>query len=107
VTDGQKFDVSTRRTGAETTVTLIGELDIASLARFHDEAVKELEPGVETVVLDLAGLTFCDSSGLGSLLKVKHEVEAAGARFQLRQPQVEFVKVLHVAGLTDLFDVVS
>jgi anti-sigma B factor antagonist len=59
-------------------VALVGELDL-SVVGLLDAAVQEVvAAGLHLVVVDLSGLTFCDSSGLGGLLRASRVVRSAG-----------------------------
>lgn len=59
-------------------VSLGGELDLA-VAPLLDAAVSHvLDDGLRRVLLDLDALRFCDSSGLGALLRTSRRVREAG-----------------------------
>jgi len=59
-------------------LALEGELDLA-VSGLLDAAVRRLlDDGLRLVVLDIGELAFCDSSGLGALLRGSRTVRAAG-----------------------------
>ena len=59
-------------------VALAGELDLA-VAEQLDAAVTEvLDDGLRLVLVDLDALRFCDSTGLGVLLRSSRRVRDAG-----------------------------
>ena len=58
------LDVSER--GGETVVTLRGELDVADAASVASALAAAAE-GARTVIVDLGGLGFIDSSGVAAL----------------------------------------
>jgi anti-sigma B factor antagonist len=70
----------TRHTGAdgEVRLALAGELDLATVDQLHQHVKQELaeEPRPHRLVIDLAEITFCDSTGVGALL----DARSAGAR---------------------------
>lgn len=86
--------------------TLKGDLDIASVPRVRAEMEAALlQPGRKNLVLDLSGVTFMDSSGLGFLLgryrllsEQGGKVAVAGARAQVR-------RVLDLSGLAKIMPV--
>jgi anti-sigma B factor antagonist len=49
-------------------VSAFGDLDIDSAPAFEDSVLHALESGVSSIVLDLAGVTFIDPTGLRVLL---------------------------------------
>lgn len=58
-------------------VTLGGELDLWVVDQLDSAVQQAVADGVLLVVLDLSGLTFCDSSGLGGLLRASRLVREA------------------------------
>lgn len=59
------------------------------------------------VVIDLAGVTFVDSSGLGVLVGAIHRVRATGHAVILCAPNSSVGRALAVAGLRRIVDVVD
>lgn len=80
-------------------VTLHGVLDLANAARVRDALVEVVG---STVVVDLAGLSFLDSSGIAALLGARSEILAAGKDFRLRGARGVVRRVLEVTGLEQL-----
>jgi anti-anti-sigma factor len=64
--------------GRTTVVRLHGELDIAACEPFEQELARVRNDGARTLVVDLSGLEFIDSSGLRSLLKNDADLRDAG-----------------------------
>ena len=58
------FGVSVTQNGDSVTIELTGELDLATVDRAR-QALDDVPPGTQRVVLDLTGLSFIDSTGLG------------------------------------------
>lgn len=85
------FSVQWRDDG---TLKLLGELDLASEGRL-EQAVAEPPSDADSLVLDLSGLTFIDSTGLQSLMNVCNMM--AGRReLVLRAPQRRVLEVLRM-----------
>ncbi len=55
------------------------------------------------MVVDLSGVTFMDSSGIGFLIGLRRRAEAAGRRFSLRNPSPPIRKLLDMLKLSDFF----
>jgi anti-sigma B factor antagonist len=53
---------------------LRGELDVSTVERFH-VVVDPLLDAADTLVLDLAGLKFCGSTGLSAFVGARRQVE--------------------------------
>jgi len=69
---------------------LCGELDVASRS-LVESAVVQLarDAEAETIVVDLAGLTFCDASGLHAFAAGQQEAAAHGKTLVLAHPGPE------------------
>jgi anti-sigma B factor antagonist/stage II sporulation protein AA (anti-sigma F factor antagonist) len=87
-----------------TTVTLEGDLDIASSARF-EEAVAAL--GETALVVDLRGLSFIDSSGLRSLLAANERCQSTGRRFVLIKGPDRVQRLLTLTQVADRLELVD
>ena len=86
---------------------LSGSLDLASRGRLVDAANSELGAGRKDLVLDLAGIEFIDSSGIGAIVEVARAAEDADAEFALRAPSARVQRTLEIAGLTDVWTVLD
>jgi anti-sigma B factor antagonist len=51
------------------------------------------------VLLDLAGLSFCDARGLGAFIRIANQADAAGCGFGLIAPRPPVAKILRISGL--------
>ena len=79
-------------------VQVRGELDLAladSLAVRGYAAIGRQA----RVLLDLAGVSFCDACGLGALVRIANHADRTGCRYGLIAPQPPVVKVLRITGL--------
>jgi anti-sigma B factor antagonist len=81
-------------------VSLHGQLDLANADRVRDV----LTGGVSgsRVVVDLADLSFVDSSGVAALLAARGEITEAGHGFELRGAKGIVRRVFDVTGLASL-----
>jgi stage II sporulation protein AA (anti-sigma F factor antagonist) len=77
---------------------LCGELDLASSAVVEPIVMAALATA-ESVLLDLAELTFCDSSGLGVLIAASQRVDRRGSSFAVCNLQPAVRRVFDVADL--------
>lgn len=82
-------------------IQILGSLDLYN-AQGATQTVRPFldESGVRLVV-DLAGLEFIDSSGIGMLYHWKHQVERNGGRFQLRHLPDALHKTLDLGRLNE------
>ena len=86
------------------TVRMSGELDLAARPVVTEQVTAALvdDANIERVVVDLGGVKFCDSSGLGALLDIRRVADKVGATIVLRSPSAGVARVLDVAGIDEL-----
>jgi anti-anti-sigma factor len=53
------------------------------------------------VMLDVAGLSFCDARGLGALLRMSSRAGKAGSFLYLLTPPPRFVRLSRITGLDE------
>src|SRR5690349_21675574 len=71
--------------GETVVVEASGELDLSVADTFEDEVRRALSGGTAEVVLDLAHVTFIDSTGLRALVRVAAETRQNGNRLSIRR----------------------
>ncbi|MFN8035452.1 MAG: STAS domain-containing protein [Acidimicrobiia bacterium] len=91
--------------GGVPVVSLRGEVDVASSPDLRDCLYRTIARGTERVVVDLAGLTFIDSSGLGVLVGALKRIRERGGELELRGLHDPSRRVFEITGLTKLFTV--
>lgn len=79
------------------TVRLIGELDASNAEEFLDTLLPQVQGGGD-LVLDLAELSFVDSMGLRSLLRLARVLENTG-KLLLDNPQRAVARTIELVGL--------
>ncbi|MCG3126211.1 MAG: Anti-sigma-B factor antagonist [Phycisphaerae bacterium] len=52
-----------------------GEIDIRTSPELHDALMRAVADRPARLVLDLAGVTYMDSSGVGTLVEIKRQLE--------------------------------
>ena len=77
-----------------------GELDVATIPELHAALTQVREAGAESIELDLAGLRFIDSSGLGLLWQWTQLSRDVGFDLRLKPGPHEVQRVFDIAGLT-------
>ncbi|GGO97045.1 STAS domain-containing protein [Wenjunlia tyrosinilytica] len=98
-----ELTLRTRRGPRSCVVSVEGELDHDTAPQLR-RALEEL-PTAEggLLVLDLAGLEFCDSSGITALLAAHRRCTAAGAVLALACANSAVARVVHLTGLDQVF----
>jgi anti-sigma B factor antagonist len=79
------FSAEVAQTSDATVIFVRGEIDIATCERLRDAIEPHLGPA-QSVILDLAGVEFIDSSGLHVLEQARGQLTADGGSLLLRNP---------------------
>lgn len=101
VPDGEALRCSVTTAGTVATIAVVGELDVETRAVL--DASIDAQRAAE-IRLDLTGVSFIDSSGLSTLLSMKHRLDREGRTLNLaaRSPAVE--RVFELTGVSVIFD---
>jgi anti-sigma B factor antagonist len=82
---------------------LAGEVDVATAPRLRDRLVQLVTDGPPRVVVDLSGLSFIDSMGLGALVSGLKRARAHDGDLRLAGPTDHVAKVLSITRLDQAF----
>jgi anti-anti-sigma factor len=89
-----------------TLVTLSGELDAATANLLYDQ-LSDLEvEDVQHVVLDLAQVTFMDSTGLGVIVTEHKRLEHTKGSLTIFSPPSSVRRLFEITGLDGVLDIV-
>lgn len=83
---------------------LQGELDLATGATLVDRVRPELTPGA-SLVLDMRGVDFVDSSGLRALITLEQAVTESGGAVSIVNPQDQLRTLLDITVLKERFQI--
>ncbi len=98
-----KFDV--QKDGVTTTLTLKErKLDSVIASELKGEFLILCKPKVETLVIDLHDVEFCDSSGLSALLIADRKMREHGGKVKLINVHKKVSSLIHISMLDRVFD---
>ena len=86
----------------QATVTFAGELDYASADQAYGYVRDVIDAHGGQVLLDVAGLSFCDARGLGALARMSRHAGQAGSSLHLVAPPPPLRKIIGITGLEDM-----
>ena len=84
------------------TVRLHGEVDVLNVDRVRVCLVEALESRPATIVVDLAELSFIDSTGLGAIIFGFQRARDQGVEFQLAHPSRGVRQILVLSGVLEV-----
>ena len=97
--------IETRQVGDVTVIGMHGKMTIGSGdVQFREEIKAILELGQKKLVLDLAGLKYMDSSGVGELVSTYTTATNRGASLHLANISGKILDLLQITQLLQVFD---
>ena len=85
-TDQSDIDLRVTREGTTAIVAVSGELDLASVPQLRSCLTDLIGRGEHRMVVDLSGVTFCDSTALGVFVGAHRRVTSGGGKVEFRDP---------------------
>jgi len=82
-------------------VVVAGEVDMHTAPTLRERLVETVGEGHDGIVVDLEGVEFFDSTGLGVLIGAAERVEGQGGSFQVVCATPAVLRVFTVTGLID------
>jgi anti-anti-sigma factor len=83
-------------------LVVIGSVDLGSRMRLLEAGHAALRrEGCHGLVLDLEGVGFVDSTGIGAFVELAADAEDQGATFEIRSPPARVRRLLEVTGLSE------
>lgn len=86
-------------------VRVTGEVDAASTAELRVALDRALATGADTVRLDLSGVPFLDSTGIGALVGARNRARSRGTRLEVARLSPPVRKVFEITHLADVLPV--
>ena len=81
-----------------------GELDLAAAPTLSARIDDVLADGRTRILIDLAGVTFCDSTGLSAFVRGHHLTTALGGWLRVTGARGTVDRVLRISGLDTLLE---
>lgn len=100
----ERLQISTAIADGNLVVTVHGEVDMDSSPRLLAAIQAGMGQG-RTQVVDLAGVSYIDSSGIAVLVQGLRAAKKRGLEFRLREPSKQVTAVLRLAHLLQLFTI--
>lgn len=98
-----ELSLATRVIGGYTVVEVRGEVDIHTAASLRERLVEVIDGGADQVVVDLRGVDFLDSTGLGVLIGALKRLRLAGGDLVLVCDSEKLLKVFRITALDRVF----
>ncbi|HEX2126871.1 MAG TPA: STAS domain-containing protein [Thermoleophilaceae bacterium] len=100
------LSLETREEGQQVRIALEGELDLSSALTFDEEIRRAEERKPETLVIDLSGLKFLDSTGLRLIMSAQARAKTRGHRLAIVEGGQAVQRIFRLAGVNRRLDIV-
>jgi anti-anti-sigma factor len=94
-----ELTITVERSPDEVVLHLAGEIDVLTVTNLSAIVNDTLADPPPRIVLDMAGVTFCDSQGLGTLVVLSRKAQHARAVLALTNVGDFLMRVLDITGL--------
>jgi anti-anti-sigma factor len=102
VTAAETVSFSAEHRGDILVLRVAGELDMSSAPDLLHHVDDALEAGDARVLVDLSGLSFCDSAGLNAFIRGDRRCVRAGGWLRLTAARGHVARVLDVSGVGEV-----
>lgn len=100
------LDITVKQENQELTVFLKGELDHHAASSVKDTIDMLLvKTPVKTLTLDMAGVAFMDSSGIGLIVGRYNRIRSLGGKMQIKNANAALLKILKMSGIGQLMKI--
>ncbi len=101
-----KLSIDTRPTDQrELLLSLRGEIDYESAQELRAAVTSALNRNVDTIVINLADVTFIDSTGIGTLVVARRICHGCGVKMHIREANPFIARLFAVVGVCDVLGV--
>ncbi|HEX8630929.1 MAG TPA: STAS domain-containing protein [Catenuloplanes sp.] len=94
-----ELSISVQHASGEVMLNLAGEIDMLTVVRLSNVINDLLADPPPRIVLDMSGITFCDSQGLGTLVVLSRKTSHAQSVLVLANVGDFLQRVLDITGL--------
>lgn len=95
----------TEQIGGALVVKLYGEIDQHCVSEIRDDIDRQIAiRNINSLIVDLGGVEFMDSSGIGMIMGRYKNMVSSGGKMMLVRPQPQVDKVLELSGIKKLFE---
>ena len=99
------LSLETREAGDRTVVAVGGEIDVYTAPQLREQLIDLVSSGNYNLIVDMEGVDFLDSTGLGVLVGGLKRVRAHEGSLRLVCTQERILKIFRITGLTKVFPI--
>ncbi len=100
-----ELGIDVRRVDSTAVVDVKGEIDVYTAPKLREKLIELVSEGTYRVIVNLEGVDFLDSTGLGVLVGALKRVKAHDGSLALVCTQDKILKIFKITGLTKVFPI--
>jgi anti-sigma B factor antagonist len=100
-----ELGIDVRKADSHSVVDVKGEIDVYTAPKLREKLIELVSEGSYDVVVNLEGVDFLDSTGLGVLVGALKRVKAHDGSLALVCTQDKILKIFKITGLTKVFPI--
>jgi len=100
-----ELSLERKTVSGRTVLAVVGEVDVYSAPTLRDRLADLIESGDPTVIVDLSGVGFLDSTGLGTLVASLKLAEQRGGQLPLVCADDRILRLFRITGLDSVFTI--
>lgn len=97
------FDIHVSANDGHAVVTVKGDVDLYTAPVLEQQLTELVDDGAREIVVDVADMTFMDTTGLSVLVTTFRRLQPHEGRMSLRSPRPSVRKTLEITGLDAVF----
>jgi anti-sigma B factor antagonist len=99
------LSLDSRSQGEHTVVRIAGEIDVYTAPKLREALIDLVNDGHYHLIIDVEGVEFLDSTGLGVLVGGLKRVRAHNGSLAVVCTQERLLKIFRITGLTKVFSI--
>ena len=100
-----ELGLEVREVGSRSVVKVRGEIDVYTAPKLRERLIELVSEGSYYIVVDLEGVGFLDSTGLGVLVGALKRVKSHDGSLSLVCTQDKILKIFEITGLDLVFPI--
>lgn len=101
--EGIRLETGLREVNGTKVLDVTGEIDVYTAPQFKDSVNDILNTGQEHLIINMAGVTYMDSSGFGALLSATKKLRPQGGTVNLVKCSSAIDRILRITRLNTVF----
>ena len=103
--EGIRLETSLRDVDGKKVLDVVGEIDVYTAPQFKEAVNAILGGGQKHLLINMAGVTYMDSSGFGTLLSATKRLRPQGGTVNLVKCSSAIDRILRITRLNTIFSV--